>query len=369
MFGVPRHRCRSEGAYRHSMAGRLVVIDNADSFEALANDELFKALLPTRNSALHLLIISRSCVLPLFLARHLVAKVEVTPLQLLETAGLFCQLAGRQPLCELLPDLQLPESNSSVEARVLHPTENLDSSLSKAGCTSMDKQELCSLLFLSGKGVLGGLPLAVEIAAAHLKETGCSFAQYKDHLLARNAKETSKNEECVVGELDECDDLQKLFLTWRMSFEALTCAGRQLLSIASCFHPDNIPCLLFLTCPDVLSMPTELRRVIFGRDGLSSLTREHRLLSLLSELKAFSFVSFDKPSQAVRATPSKFYQRSKSFPPSQPSACIHWCKKQLCSMRGKRANKVWRTLPGSFSFPPFPKVVVFTALTISFITR
>jgi tetratricopeptide (TPR) repeat protein len=86
---------------------------------------------------------------------------------------------------------------------------------------------------------LDGLPLALEIAGAWIKQTRCTLADYLSDWNARREK--------VLARLDltNPDVPKSVALTWNKTFETLTPAARALLRLAAWLAPEPIPLGLF----------------------------------------------------------------------------------------------------------------------------
>jgi tetratricopeptide (TPR) repeat protein len=120
--------------------------------------------------------------------------------------------------------------------------------------------------------LLGGLPLALEQAAAYIKEENESYKGYYELL---------EKDTISVLEKKHLSHTESIGATWNISMQRIKSkATKELLNLCAFFAPDNIHCQWFIDAIDVL--PDELRR-----NGLSDFTE------IKKDLKAYSLVRID----------------------------------------------------------------------------
>jgi tetratricopeptide (TPR) repeat protein len=126
---------------------------------------------------------------------------------------------------------------------------------------------------------LGRLPLALEHAAAYMKENNRSCAQYMK-LLPQNMR-------ALLGEPGTTlEPEETVAATWQISIEKIQSeSAKQLLRLCAWFAPEDIPLSLFIEGRDKLPQPL--------KDTLAPGNEvEHD--TLVCELTRYSLVSFDK---------------------------------------------------------------------------
>jgi len=107
--------------------------------------------------------------------------------------------------------------------------------------------ELCDLL--------GHVPLALSLAAHHVRRLNVPVSAYVDSLQTRNGLELL--EQAGRGLRSPTDHDASLLNTFLLSYESLSDGARRLLHQAACFHPRDIPL-------DVLSSATGWTRLEFS---------------------------------------------------------------------------------------------------------
>lgn len=96
---------------------------------------------------------------------------------------------------------------------------------------------------------LGNLPLALEQAAAYIREVRCSIKQYLELM-----------EQSGINAFDDSYASPKYYehlvtTTWNISFNALEESSRQLMNLCAYMAPDRIPVEFFVKSRDKLPMP------------------------------------------------------------------------------------------------------------------
>lgn len=124
---------------------------------------------------------------------------------------------------------------------------------------------------------LGFLPLALEQAAAYIKEERCTITKYllllsQSGLKAFEVKSSApENYEKIVT------------ATWNISFKAINCEGsRQLLNLCAYMAPDRIPVAFFAEMREKLPSPIK-----------EDMADEIRKNSIVSDLRTYSLTSGD----------------------------------------------------------------------------
>lgn len=96
---------------------------------------------------------------------------------------------------------------------------------------------------------LGYLPLALEQAAAYIKEVKCSITQYIE-LLNESGTDAFSDEYATPQYYESI-----VTLTWNISFNALEESSKQLMNLCAYMAPDKIPVGFFVDMRDKLPMP------------------------------------------------------------------------------------------------------------------
>ncbi|MBQ2944313.1 MAG: hypothetical protein IJD93_06465 [Ruminococcus sp.] len=133
-----------------------------------------------------------------------------------------------------------------------------------------DFEENCLILVKR----LGSLPLALEQAAAYIREVRCSIGKYLELL-----------EQSSVDAFDDFYASPKYYkhlvtTTWSISFHALEESSKQLMNLCAYMAPDRIPIDFFVKSRDKLPMPL--------RKDLSQILTTNRIVT---GLRTYSLVS------------------------------------------------------------------------------
>lgn len=121
---------------------------------------------------------------------------------------------------------------------------------------------------------LGNFPLALEQAAAYIKEVRCSITDYLELL-----KQSSVDAFADKYATPECYE-KIVTSTWNISFRALGESSQQLMNLCAYMAPDKIPVDFFVEMKDKLPMPL--------RSHLSTKLTTNRIVT---ELRVYSLVS------------------------------------------------------------------------------
>ena len=103
---------------------------------------------------------------------------------------------------------------------------------------------------------LGFLPLALEQAAAYIKESKCTITKYlklldESGLVAFEEKSAKPEHYCKENDFEKV-----VTATWSISFKAIACEGaRQLLNLCAYMAPDRIPVSFFVEMREKLPSP------------------------------------------------------------------------------------------------------------------
>ncbi|MBQ2970957.1 MAG: hypothetical protein IJE16_00230 [Ruminococcus sp.] len=133
-----------------------------------------------------------------------------------------------------------------------------------------DFEENCSKLVSR----LGSLPLALEQAAAYIREVRCSLEKYLS-LLAQSGVEAFQDSYATPKYYEHI-----VTNTWLISFKALDESSQQLMNLCAYMAPDRIPISFFVKSKDKLPMPLK-------RD-LSEILTTNRIVT---SLRTYSLVS------------------------------------------------------------------------------
>lgn len=121
---------------------------------------------------------------------------------------------------------------------------------------------------------LGGLPLALEQAAAYIKEVRCSIADYLE-LLEQSSIDAFSDRYAAPEYYEKI-----VTSTWSVSFQALGKSSQQLMNLCAYMAPDHIPIDFFTKMRDKLPMPLK-------SDLSTSLTTNR----IVTELRVYSLAS------------------------------------------------------------------------------
>lgn len=121
---------------------------------------------------------------------------------------------------------------------------------------------------------LGNLPLALEQAAAYIKEVRCSITDYLE--LLKQSSVDAFSDKYATPEYYE----KIVTSTWNISFGALGESSRQLMNLCAYMAPDNIPICFFVKMRDKLPMP--LRSDLDTKLTTNRIVTELRVYSLAS---------------------------------------------------------------------------------------
>lgn len=185
----------------------LLIFDNVDSPETI--EAIVEQLLPSPCSG-HVLFTTRLQALG-----PLAHKIEIPPMQTDEAAYFFLRRSKVVPFSISLS--AIPEAQFEQASAIAHR--------------------------------LGGLPLALDQAAAYVEDTSCSFAEYLDHLTSQPGLLLGKRGQYAGGHPEP------IATTWSLSFEALNERNRasiELLAFCSFLDPDGIPEELFSSAREEL---------------------------------------------------------------------------------------------------------------------
>lgn len=119
---------------------------------------------------------------------------------------------------------------------------------------------------------LGNLPLALEQAAAYIKEVRCSITDYLE-LLKQYSVDVFADKYAVPEYYEKI-----VTSTWNISFHALGESSRQFMNLCAYMAPENIPVEFFVKMRDKLPMP--LRADLSNRLTTNHIITELRVYSL-----------------------------------------------------------------------------------------
>ena len=130
---------------------------------------------------------------------------------------------------------------------------------------------------------LGFLPLALEQAAAYIKETKCTITKYL-LLLTQSGLKAFEDKYAAPEHYEKSKDFENIVTaTWNISFKAVACEGsRQLLNLCAYMAPDRIPVAFFVEMRDMLPSPIK-------EDMADELTKNR----IVRELSIYSLTSGD----------------------------------------------------------------------------
>lgn len=130
---------------------------------------------------------------------------------------------------------------------------------------------------------LGFLPLALEQAAAYIKEAKCTITGYLK-LLGESGLLAFEEKYSAPEHYEKSNDFEKIITaTWNISFNAIACEGsRQLLNLCAYMAPDRIPVSFFTEMREKLPSPIK-------EDMAEERTRNR----IVTELRIYSLTSGD----------------------------------------------------------------------------
>lgn len=168
---------------------------------------------------------------------------------------------------------------SRLELNVFDPDESMAFLKRRfSSNTDLKMEYYCFPDFEQGARILinrlGNLPLALEQAAAYIKEVRCSITDYLE-LLKQSGVDVFSDKYAVPEYYEKI-----VTSTWNISFHVLGESSRQLMNLCAYMAPDNIPVDFFVEMRDKLPMPL--------RSDLSTqLTANH----IVTELRIYSLAS------------------------------------------------------------------------------
>lgn len=195
------------------------------------------------------------------------------------------------------------EESSCIELKCLGQEESVTFLRRQTGKIDGEDKDICELAI-----ELGGLPLALNQAAAYIKYLSCSMREYVEQYKFHKIELLKKME---IQESDECTSRDRLAVhtTWLMNFEHITNSSRYpkdlrvaatlVMEISSFLGPDDIPLevineglpqLDFPCLVNVLSSP-------FGRKEVMSLLTN---LSLFQQFGSNSYCVHRLVQEVVR---------------------------------------------------------------------
>jgi len=130
---------------------------------------------------------------------------------------------------------------------------------------------------------LGFLPLALEQAAAYIKQAKCTITKYL-LMLTQSGLETFEERQAVPENYIKTNDFEKIVTaTWNISFQALNYDGsRQLLNLCAYMAPDRIPIAFFAEMREKLPSPIK-----------EDLAKEITKNRIVGDLQIYSLVNGD----------------------------------------------------------------------------
>jgi len=128
---------------------------------------------------------------------------------------------------------------------------------------------------------LGFLPLALEQAAAYIKEVKCSITTYLQ-LLDEYGLASMAEKQALPEHYDKASDYEKIVTaTWEISFKAITLEGaKQLLNLCAYMAPDRIPVSFFVEMREKLPSPIK-----------EDMADKIATLRVVTELRTYSLTS------------------------------------------------------------------------------
>jgi hypothetical protein len=138
--------------------------------------------------------------------------------------------------------------------------------------------EACKLIIR-----LGFLPLALEQAAAYIKEVKCTITYYLE-LLSESGLLAFEEKHAKPEHYEKANDFEQIVTaTWNISFNHIVYEGsRQLLNLCAYMAPDKIPVAFFVEMREMLPSPIK-------EDMTQKLTRGR----IVTELRTYSLTSGD----------------------------------------------------------------------------
>lgn len=145
-----------------------------------------------------------------------------------------------------------------------------------SGNTDLEMEYYCFSDFEESAKILiarlGNLPLALEQAAAYIKEVRCSITDYLE--LLKQSGVDAFSDRYATPEYYE----KIVTSTWNISFHALGESSRQLMNLCAYMAPDNIPVDFFVKMRDMLPMP--LKSDLSTKLATNRIVTELRVYSL-----------------------------------------------------------------------------------------
>jgi hypothetical protein len=130
---------------------------------------------------------------------------------------------------------------------------------------------------------LGFLPLALEQAAAYIKEVKCSITTYLQ-LLDKSGLSAFEEKQALPEYYDKANDFEKIVTaTWSISFKHIALEGsKQLLNLCAYMAPDRIPVAFFAEMREKLPSPIK-------EDMANDISK----FRIVTELRTYSLTSGD----------------------------------------------------------------------------
>lgn len=168
---------------------------------------------------------------------------------------------------------------SQLELDVFEPSESMLFLKRRfSSNNNLEMEYYCFSDFEEGAAILierlGNLPLALEQAAAYIKEVRCSITDYLE--LLKQSSVDAFSDRYAAPEYYE----KIVTSTWNISFHALGESSRQLMNLCAYMAPDNIPVDFFTKMRDKLPMP--LKSDLSTRLTTNRIVTELRVYSLAS---------------------------------------------------------------------------------------
>ena len=262
----------------------LLVVDNLDQWQIILGAR-YSWLLPGRHDSCHVLLLSRSAVIPDSIRKRLSVVIDVLCLSKDDAVEMMISLSGIQSIRGFDKQNQAAQDGLLVKADL--QTYRLMGILN---CL-VPRSELAAIGWLADDSCLSGLPLALEMIAAYVRVTGLSFEHCRQLF-----------QEPMKGQGGQSLDHSVLYFlqtTLTASYGRLSQPAKELLQLSAFLAPDFIPCQLFLSGQAVVSFPPALRRTLFppsetcsSCEAVEVLKIENRWSSLVCELRHFSIANW-----------------------------------------------------------------------------
>lgn len=128
---------------------------------------------------------------------------------------------------------------------------------------------------------LGYLPLALEQAAAYIKEVKCTITKYMTMLTQSGLAAFEEKQSTPTNYINRKEFEKIVTATWNISFYSLSCEGsRQLMNLCAYMAPEKIPVAFFTEMRDKLPSPIK-------EDMAEEITKNR----IITDLRTYSLIS------------------------------------------------------------------------------